>query len=80
MLNRLMGKSSTYNVTKWETDRRQQVQDVKRICKYDINKFSLALKKKRKSKSRDAEAHKYKFETYYNHMGVRAFRPPAYED
>lgn len=37
------------------------------------------MKKKRRSKSREAEK-KYSFETYYNEVGSRAFRPPFMED
>lgn len=75
-----MQKSSCYNVFEWEHNRRQQVQNIKRICKYEPNSFTLQGKnKKRKSQSRghfEKNMYGWNFETYYSEVkNGRAFRP-----
>jgi hypothetical protein len=52
MLKRLQARGSVYNVIGWEKERKQQIKDLKRICKYDL---SISTKRQRgKSRGRAA--------------------------
>jgi ribosomal protein S16 len=35
LLKRLQNRGPTYNVVEWEHDRKQQIKDIRRICKYN---------------------------------------------
>jgi hypothetical protein len=49
MLKRLQNRGSVYNVTDWELERRDQVKNIKRICKYGL---SISTERNRRSRRR----------------------------
>ena len=56
LLKRLQSRGSTYNISEWEKDRKQQMKDIKRICKYNP---SISTKKQRgKSRQRGGALNK----------------------
>ena len=52
MLKRLQDRQSVYNVQTWESERKNQVKTLRRICKYGL---SIAPKTSRKSRRRGAK-------------------------
>ena len=48
-LKRLQNRKSTYNVFEWEHDRRNQIRDIKRICKYPLSISTKRVRRKGKN-------------------------------
>ena len=52
MLKRLMEKKSAYNFDQWKTERKKQVDTVKRLCKYNPSITTREAFNRRKSWTR----------------------------
>lgn len=64
MLKRLQARQSTYNVTGWQKDRKEQIKLVKKICHY-----KPSITKRRKIFSKKLPEHKLDMEKRYASAG-----------